>query len=452
MDTQFHIAKKAALLPSLTLTRQSLLQRAAISATPAHRVPSIVHDVLRSPGQSLDSGTRAFIEPRFNHDFSGVRVHTDARAAESARSVNALAYTVGHDVVFGAGKYAPTTTAGKRLLAHELTHVVQQCGRSQSGRNHLTINSPGETTEREAHNAAQFVTEGNQFGAVSQETSLRIQRLPAGEEDPIHRPIINQYRKEHGLPASGVDEFGNRVGPSDAQIKYGMLGGKPNQQVQIQVPAPPNQQLSAEQVQQITKQPLPQKASGNETQPTQKTGGTQPGQAAQQAPASPPAQTHRVFEPLSPEPAKFGGDVSLDSSANFQLSFVARHVDAKRFSLFGKVPIDILHEPTMTMSASFSPLSFGTLGAQLSATLLNVHFQRHGTDFIELGLAQLGLGFDSNNNVIGTVGAQAEIHSPNPHFSIFINTGGTLKYSKDKKWNADWTPISFGILVHWANP
>ncbi len=66
------------------------------------------------------------MEPRFGHDFSQVRIHTDERAAETARAVNALAYTVGRDVVFGAGQYAPQTDEGRRLLAHELTHVVQQ--------------------------------------------------------------------------------------------------------------------------------------------------------------------------------------------------------------------------------------------------------------------------------------------------------------------------------------
>ncbi|WP_372743238.1 DUF4157 domain-containing protein [Neptunomonas sp.] len=88
--------------------------------------PPIVYEVLRSPGQPLDSMTRAFMEPRFKHDFGGVRVHTDSRAAESARAVSALAYTVGRNVVFGAGQHAPESRAGRRLLAHELTHVVQQ--------------------------------------------------------------------------------------------------------------------------------------------------------------------------------------------------------------------------------------------------------------------------------------------------------------------------------------
>jgi hypothetical protein len=89
-------------------------------------VPSIVHEVLASPGQPLDATTRGFMEPRFGHDFAHVRVHADAKAAESARAVNALAYTAGHDVVFGAGQYKPNTSAGRQLVAHELSHTIQQ--------------------------------------------------------------------------------------------------------------------------------------------------------------------------------------------------------------------------------------------------------------------------------------------------------------------------------------
>ncbi|HEX4708650.1 MAG TPA: DUF4157 domain-containing protein [Candidatus Udaeobacter sp.] len=88
----------------------------------------IVHEVLRSSGQPLDPVTRAFMEPRFGHDFSNVRVHTDAHAAETARQLNALAYTLGQDMVFQKGRYAPETSAGKQLLAHELTHTIQQGG------------------------------------------------------------------------------------------------------------------------------------------------------------------------------------------------------------------------------------------------------------------------------------------------------------------------------------
>lgn len=88
----------------------------------------IVDEVLASGGQPLDRSVREFMEPRFGHDFSRVRVHTDDRASQSAQSVNALAYTVGRDVVFASGLYAPGSNDGRRLLAHELTHVVQQGG------------------------------------------------------------------------------------------------------------------------------------------------------------------------------------------------------------------------------------------------------------------------------------------------------------------------------------
>jgi outer membrane protein OmpA-like peptidoglycan-associated protein len=99
----------------------------AVTAPPA-QAPTAVHDVLGGSGRPLDAGTRAFFEPRFGYDLSRVRVHTDTRAAESAHSLNALAYTVGRDIAFASGQYEPGTDAGKHLLAHELTHVMQQAG------------------------------------------------------------------------------------------------------------------------------------------------------------------------------------------------------------------------------------------------------------------------------------------------------------------------------------
>lgn len=93
-------------------------------------LPSSVQDVLQSPGQPLDLASRTFMESRFGHDFSRVQVHTDSKAAQSAQAVNALAYTVGQNVVFAAGQYMPFTSHGKTLIAHELAHVVQQ---SRSG-------------------------------------------------------------------------------------------------------------------------------------------------------------------------------------------------------------------------------------------------------------------------------------------------------------------------------
>ncbi len=94
----------------------------------SHPVPAGVSEVLRSPGQPLDVSIRDFMESRFGHDFSAVKIHTDHAAAESARGVRALAYTVGSSIVFGAGQFAPHTHAGRTLIAHELSHVVQQGG------------------------------------------------------------------------------------------------------------------------------------------------------------------------------------------------------------------------------------------------------------------------------------------------------------------------------------
>lgn len=140
------------------------LQRSTRSAEPETRdsagAPSIVEEVLRSPGQPLDASTRAFFEPRFGHDFSKVRVHADAQAAQSAQAVNALAYTVGQHTVFAAGRYAPGTSAGKHLLAHELTHTIQQRTQVPAVQGKLSVSSPADAAEIEADAVADAVIHG----------------------------------------------------------------------------------------------------------------------------------------------------------------------------------------------------------------------------------------------------------------------------------------------------
>jgi hypothetical protein len=118
--------------------------------------PPIVSDVLKSSGQPLDRGARSAMEAQFGHDFSKVKVHHDARAAESAETINARAYTYGRNVVFGAGQYAPNTSEGKKLLAHELTHVVQQ-GEANPAGEARGMTSPTDAVEQEAHAAADAV-------------------------------------------------------------------------------------------------------------------------------------------------------------------------------------------------------------------------------------------------------------------------------------------------------
>ncbi len=121
-------------------------------------VPSIVHEVLSSPGEPLDAAALAFMEPRLGHDFSHVRVHTDAKAVESARMLNASAYTVSNKIVFGQEQYAPHKSEGRRTLAHELTHVIQQQSAGGSF-SQLTIGPADAGEEPEARSAESSVNE-----------------------------------------------------------------------------------------------------------------------------------------------------------------------------------------------------------------------------------------------------------------------------------------------------
>ncbi len=107
-----------------TIQRKEMNNSAEVGAD-----TSMVREVTQSAGQPLDVATRGFMEQRFGHDFSQVRIHNSGKAKESANAVNAKAYTVGQNIVFGSGHYAPGTRTGNRLLSHELTHVLQQCAR-----------------------------------------------------------------------------------------------------------------------------------------------------------------------------------------------------------------------------------------------------------------------------------------------------------------------------------
>jgi hypothetical protein len=152
------------------------LRRAAINAAPVpEEAPPIVHQVLSSPGRPLEAETRALMETRFGYDFSGVRVHADSEAAESARAVNALAYTVGNDLVFSANRYAPHLPGGQRLLAHELTHVMQQQDSTShaSAQRDLRISHPTDTSEREA-----------------EAVSGLLERVPVTLGVPVQRPEL----------------------------------------------------------------------------------------------------------------------------------------------------------------------------------------------------------------------------------------------------------------------
>jgi hypothetical protein len=151
--------------------------------------PPVVHRTLHSSSQALDAETRAALEPRFGHNFSSVRVHTDAQAAESARAVGALAYTVGCDIVFDNGYYAPRSAEGQHLLAHELTHVVQQSAHPPT--DSIRLGDPDSPAEIEAQAAAQS------RGTPSVETGISpsvLQRAPQKKGDARQGPwSANKY-------------------------------------------------------------------------------------------------------------------------------------------------------------------------------------------------------------------------------------------------------------------
>ena len=173
-----------------------LIQRAARHSERAtgnsEGIPPIVHQVLRSPGEPLDAATRAFFEPRFGHDFSQVRVHSDARGAESARAVNALAYTVGNEIVFADGRFSPRTDEGRQLLAHELTHTIQQSQGVAAGlsRKDFPVSQVEDASETEADQVAGAVMHDSHLpglaggAGVSVARSVMLQRQPAAAAQP----------------------------------------------------------------------------------------------------------------------------------------------------------------------------------------------------------------------------------------------------------------------------
>lgn len=180
-------------------TKHSTLQRQAASASTQPAVPGIVHDVLRSSGQPLEASTRGLMESRFRHDFSHVRVHSDSQAAESARAVNAHAYTVGNHVVFERGNYAPRTSAGSQLLAHELTHVMQQGIASGSG-DEIKIAPEDDSAEREAERNSRLAGDTPDGSVVAQRLPLLQRQTKPGTA--FYQEIVGPTSS----PAPGVKE------------------------------------------------------------------------------------------------------------------------------------------------------------------------------------------------------------------------------------------------------
>jgi hypothetical protein len=170
-------------------------------------VPPVVDQVLRQSGRPLDDRTRESMEERLGHDFGDVRVHTGVNAAESARAIDARAYTVGRDVVFGAGRYAPATVEGRRLLAHELTHVRQQTPHGGIIQRQEGATQPGDVSAR----LEELIPEtGRSRGPVPEETAAQAREYLSAVRtilSDVHRDmntVLHIVREIQGLVSTDV--------------------------------------------------------------------------------------------------------------------------------------------------------------------------------------------------------------------------------------------------------
>ncbi|MGC2403630.1 MAG: DUF4157 domain-containing protein [Acidobacteriaceae bacterium] len=218
-------------------------------------VPPIVHDVLNSPGRSLDAKTRSFFEPRFGHDFGKVRIHTGPEAAASASAVHAVAYTVGHDIVFGESRYAPSSRQGHELLAHELSHVIQQDGGGSSpGKSTLKVGAAGDSFEHDAARAAHQVLHAAPHVQAREKTggalgfpfpkrsSTRIQRSARlyVARQCVNPDICGQYKTVRECPKGRPCGYGKSGTCQWPSMKIGCccLGAKEKTPVEVPAEAP----------------------------------------------------------------------------------------------------------------------------------------------------------------------------------------------------------------------
>jgi hypothetical protein len=151
------------------------VQHHSSPGAPMSEASSIVHEVLRSPGQPLATGTRAFMESAFGQGFSHVRIHSDTQAAALSAGLNARAFTIGRDIAFGVGEYQPGTLIGDALIAHELTHVIQQGGRLVAPQAKLEVSHPTDAAEIEADTLAESVISSAERPSTSRSPVLHDQ-------------------------------------------------------------------------------------------------------------------------------------------------------------------------------------------------------------------------------------------------------------------------------------
>lgn len=210
------------------------LEIAGRALSPAVAAPSLVKEVVHSPGMELNPAVRSPMERRFGHDFRNVRIHADGQGAESANAVGAKAYTVGNHVAFASGEYAPQSVKGKHLLAHELAHTIQQsaAGATSLGARNLPLIQPDEATERQAKAAAEHVMERGRGPvtnaprpALSRAPGLCVQRQPDGTAPNsglkrLEKTVDEAAKKAaEKVQGGGVDKPGGHI-PTGPELRH----------------------------------------------------------------------------------------------------------------------------------------------------------------------------------------------------------------------------------------
>src|SRR5215472_356615 len=178
-------------MPAAVLSLQRMAGNESVSALLGQQQDeerSPVHDVVGSGGGSpLEPGARSFLEDRMGADFSDVRVHTGSKADESARSINAHAYTVGTDVVFRSGAYEPESASGRHVLAHELAHVMQQKAGPVAGTpaaGGINLSHPSDAFEQAAERSASQTMAGGQVQTMPSGAGQGVTAQRATDEEP----------------------------------------------------------------------------------------------------------------------------------------------------------------------------------------------------------------------------------------------------------------------------
>jgi hypothetical protein len=209
---------------------QRVLALARKGAAETEAAPELEQSIQRSRGggQALDSEVRSQMEPAFDADFSGVRVHTGAQSNTLNRELNARAFTTGQDVFFRQGAYNPGSSSGRELIAHELTHVVQQNGDKVQRK--LTVGQPGDKYEQEADQVARAVMQQEQRPVQRESDEVLVRRQIEEEEEEV------QMKSEHSRVQRQVEEEEEEEPISQRKTERGLIRRQPREEEQEEEP------------------------------------------------------------------------------------------------------------------------------------------------------------------------------------------------------------------------